>query len=71
MVAAWRGGGRERGTVVGVPATMMFRGLVVENALPRSRHMARCTHDSSTGQDDNYASHAIRNGMALTGASRN
>lgn len=44
---------------------------VVENALPRLRHMARCTHDSSTGQDDNYASHAIRNGTALTGTSRN
>lgn len=54
----------EGGRVLGV-------GGVVENALPRLRHMARCTHDSSTGQDDNYASHAIRNGTALTGTSRN
>jgi len=71
-----RGGEGEGEGMASPPPTMMFRkgeevGEVVENALPRSRHMARCTHDSSTGQDDNYASHAIRNGMALTGASRN
>ena len=50
--------GRGRGVVEGVGGIVE----VVENALPRLRHMARCTHDSSTGQDDNYASHAIRNG---------